>query len=838
LSVLLANISNAHAALAASQKPDIPKQILLLERLSIPLDIGYFDYKDGIEYFDRYYSYGSGDKIIATQSQWSINLKELGINDVVENNDREDCNYTLAIQRLNNLRKQSDIPQNYIQFWAINQNLVLNACAGTYGGSNTTSESVILTQPDYKTFPKRAAVDFLYQQASLLLYQGHEEDALEYYEQILSLPEAKTVTDIYPYAYYMVLRLKSDPSFNKLQIVDEILKDSNLSDIHNIAQNSIFVDLDHKTNNGKILDSLKWLVQVAFENPYPYLSTQQSLASRTDAWIQLGFFMPYYDVESKRVDWWLSNVPLDHSERMQAVRDLAKIDSRVDWLQSAWAFNIFKTDWLWSLHQADNLYWVENKHIVENAITHFRKNDGIEWLQIILQRAHPNDSQIDDFIPLGHYMIKHIQWTDKTTAYYNFVYTIWDNLIRIHLGRGEFEQVLELLSYRKAFYNITPTDKKDYSTFSIYNDLYHQTTDRVFRWLIYTGSIDNAQKLNDFVVKEFSNNYGYDNFNDWENYFRDFTHWRFLLAKDWDEAIKIDPTSSLSQKMINLMPDTEYYRLASKGINADILSRTAFMQALLLQKNPDIIDKYAMLAIKKNPPLRDDILKAIQNHNPLDYYQFMMRYPRMRPVPFADFNWWTESHVSQPKQLGDFTAIDITNPNDNNWWCRYDMDAAKNAVIHSANIALKTDDATEELFEETPLFKAERTEFDQKQKDFLATHPYVQKIDENHLKQLSKIPTAPDYLTHKVLDQESWVNIVFNFFDPSQKSMRAADLHNAIRVTRYGCQANGSHESYSRKAFSILKNRYKGTSWEKATPYWFGCEHFKKGCENSNKPQS
>ena len=46
----------------------------------------------------------------------------------------------------------------------------------------------------------------------------------------------------------------------------------------------------------------------------------------------------------------------------------------------------------------------------------------------------------------------------------------------------------------------------------------------------------------------------------------------------------------------------------------------------------------------------------------------------------------------------------------------------------------------------------------------------------------------------------------------------AADLKLAIRLTRYGCERNGSHAAYSRAAYERLHAFYADTVAAKATP--------------------
>ena len=106
------------------------------------------------------------------------------------------------------------------------------------------------------------------------------------------------------------------------------------------------------------------------------------------------------------------------------------------------------------------------------------------------------------------------------------------------------------------------------------------------------------------------------------------------------------------------------------------------------------------------------------------------------------------------------------------------------------------------------------------QKRLLAQHPYSILIDYKEIEALKNIPSGAQYLSQAVIKRETERTPTVN---PDEQNERAANLHRAVRTTRYSCNYNRdeSHGEYSEQAFILLHKRYKNTPWAKATPYWF-----------------
>lgn len=215
-------------------------------------------------------------------------------------------------------------------------------------------------------------------------------------------------------------------------------------------------------------------------------------------------------------------------------------------------------------------------------------------------------------------------------------------------------------------------------------------------------------------------------------------------------------------------------------------------------------------------PMRKEILEGVSDHDSIKYTHLMLTTPRLRPIPF------TLEYYGQEEDEIPF-EIDVFNHNDNNWWCRVaepdlEEDLYEAAIVQPNFGRFFKDNAEEEM-----------KPYIEKQKAFLAVHPFRQLIDQKELDALARIPQAPEYLSNSVIskvNKSGWLSWLTGKKDETD----AADLHYAVRTTRYGCQNNGSHAAYSREAFKLLHKNFANTVWAEATPYWFGCSHFRNGC--------
>jgi hypothetical protein len=555
------------------------------------------------------------------------------------------------------------------------------------------------------------------------------------------------------------------------------------------------------------LEHLNWLQEIVQIDTEKLHQPDRAFAEQKDALAQLNAYFPLYAPDSKAVDWWLSAVNPE-SPKMAAVKTLAPKIPLVDWMQAKWAYNVFDTDWLWALHDADNPYWAQNRNIVVHALQRWKRNrDGV-WLQIAIRRVHPQDELAEEILAAAEPFLD-LPWKTETPEFRFWLFDIWANAIRIHLGRGQLEKVDALVSGHFDFYGLI-----SFPLWRSYLNDFKAILEKTLRWLVYTGQFDHARSLLTIIQKQYRN---------------EFYEWRSLLATNLDEAISVATVphdffggfyhygndEAGWREMLNMLPGSALYTIGSdervKEGNRALIARTVFTRAILLGYDNDQLDRYAAFAAKLNPAIREQLLQSVAGHNRDKYIGFLLRMPRFRPAVFLEY-------AEDPEKRGEekgpaIDAIDRYNHNDNNWWCRFDDQKFEKRIFDAVKIVPLSDrllsvESNEEEIE--PYLDNQRR--------LLAQHPYSTLIDRKEIEALKAIPSGPEYLSEAVIQRELESEPAAS---PDEQNERAANLHRAVRTTRYGCNRDGSHGEYSKKAFRLLHQRYENTPWAKATPYWF-----------------
>jgi hypothetical protein len=372
--------------------------------------------------------------------------------------------------------------------------------------------------------------------------------------------------------------------------------------------------------------------------------------------------------------------------------------------------------------------------------------------------------------------------------------------------------------------------------------------DKTMRWLVYTGQFEHARSFLDIIQKQFRNG---------------FTKWRSLLATDLDEAISAavvphdffryyGDEEVVWREMLNLLPCRTLHSIAVdervKQTNRALISRTLFTRAIILNYDNEQIDRFAALAGKLNPSIREQILESVAGHRRDKYVTFLLKMPRFRPAVYLEYV--KDSKARGEEQGPALDAIDVYNHNDNNWWCRFNdemfqkriFEAMKIQPLSNSILSFHTDSrpADRPIVNDTEVdlnkkkgqsVSDELGPYLDKQRQLLAQHPYMTMIDRAEIEALKSIPSGPKYLSEAVIKREMEEGPAVS---SEEQNERAANLHRAVRTTRYGCYRDGSHGEYSRKAFMLLHQRYESTPWAKATPYWF------KGlyCDKDRRPSA
>ncbi len=744
-------------------------------------------------YADQRYKNPPDDELTWTKILLDMNIK--GFAPRVSQWSYSRCNYQSAFETLRDIRSQMGKDARYQKIWAENQDRVFAACEGK---SDTPP-----VRPTGKSLPGRANGDFLYQLGSWNFYRRDYPEALKNYEQAERLkPTPQRAKAAYMTVRTLAYMNHAEEAYHK---IEKILSDPSLREVHDIANNYRFVIMNNTRSFSLdvpprlALEHLNWLQEIIRIAPERLKDSKRALTEQQDALEQLNSYFPPGHPDTGAIDWWLKAGKLD-SPKMAAVRTLAPRIPLIDWMQAKWAYNIFDIDWLWALHQKDNPYWKQNRNIVDHVMERWRTDKDGVWLQIAIRRVHPRDARALEIVAVAEPFLKR-SWKTETPEYREWLFDLWANLIRIHLGRERIDKAISLISEHFDFGALMSTS----GTYA--RPDFAQTLENTLRWLVYTGQVDHARSCLDIIQGKHA---------------KGFRQWRSLLARDLNEAIAAGFgtedsydlfTSSLQsfwQEMVNVLPSGVLYSIASdervKLINRAMISRTLFTRAVLLKYDNATLDKYAALTAKVNPIMREQLLEGVAGHDREKYIEFLLKMPRFRPAAYLEYG-------EENKDKKDMTidAIDVWDHNDNNWWCRYNFKKFQERIFNAMRIVPNRGDAFSAEDELAPYMS--------NQKKLLSGHPYAALIDPREIEALEKIPSGPQYLSEAVIKTEK--ESMPSMSDEQTRNKRAANLHRAVRTTRYGCYLDGSHEAYSREAFTLLHARYNDTPWAKATPYWF-----------------
>jgi hypothetical protein len=157
------------------------------------------------------------------------------------------------------------------------------------------------------------------------------------------------------------------------------------------------------------------------------------------------------------------------------------------------------------------------------------------------------------------------------------------------------------------------------------------------------------------------------------------------------------------------------------------------------------------------------------------------------------------------------TAIDVYLHSTNNWWCALKPDHAASAADSEVEGAFGSDARFSEL---EPMLQASAV--------WMA-------FDPQEAAALGQLDSAPKQLSEAAIQ---WAEHPGVF---GRRKGQDEALALAVRSTRYGCQMQGGHGVYSKRAFELLHSRFPDGDAAKRTKYWFDCKHFTYGCTDTSK---
>jgi hypothetical protein len=105
----------------------------------------------------------------------------------------------------------------------------------------------------------------------------------------------------------------------------------------------------------------------------------------------------------------------------------------------------------------------------------------------------------------------------------------------------------------------------------------------------------------------------------------------------------------------------------------------------------------------------------------------------------------------------------------------------------------------------------------------------VKAVNWKEIRALTQMDQAPKRLTEAAV---RWAR------NSRGQDGAAEALALAVKTTRFGCNWHGGHEKYSKAAQQMLVRKFEATTWQKETPYWFGCRRTEWNADMSEKVTS
>jgi hypothetical protein len=243
----------------------------------------------------------------------------------------------------------------------------------------------------------------------------------------------------------------------------------------------------------------------------------------------------------------------------------------------------------------------------------------------------------------------------------------------------------------------------------------------------------------------------------------------------------------------------------------DAIIRAAWLRAWLLE-DTHLLERASAKLGSLDPTFARDLKAAdgAWTKQGADQIRLLMvlRNPALTLRVFYDdgttFRWAGKPPRATPAE------IDTSHPNDGNWWCQYNLDAARTAIVNDSWVSA-TDWIEGAAIEHLNGWAA-------------GGAPLLRLVDQKELDRLAAVPAAPVTLPDRAL---AWARSVtwFDRWMGWDRDIPEA-LHLAVRVTRSACSSYRiPFGPSSRRAFAYLHREYPDSEWTRRTKYWYGSLH-------------
>ncbi|WP_421695002.1 hypothetical protein [Aestuariivirga sp.] len=726
----------------------------------------------------------------ALQEQW----KKLAAEILPASQSLQDVSWSCRIgYPLSVLQKRIDQlgkDHPYVKQWLMVQEQVLRACTSEDG-------QISLPPPlgDDAAFANRQKADRAYQDASIAFYRDKEK-AIPMFRAIAQSNSIHRAAAAYNVAN--LLANAKQPAEARKQ-AEAILADPTLASVHGITQEL----LGYIANQEDTAEGWTGLIDgdiAVIETPADKILSSEDLKRQYAAAL---YDIDFVGIRAKDGDWWLDGILPENPTISKSLVDASRQHPMALWMMAGQSANAKFQSAPWSLigdkWQTRMSDYVGKALAVQPSGGQL-KGPALDMLKAL--SAKPDDATRAEIWSKAR---SAMDLAEKScgeapeTAAAGF---LLNHAVRLSALSGHYEEAKEGLQ------SVPFKTSRAYSAGALYG---------LAQYLAGQGNTAEARTLRDKLITPelLAGLASGDDVLDRNR----FSALLALVAEDeahWKDAVlrNSDPGSDIT---FNFLPVKTLWALAEDtGFSQQdraLFARAAWTRDYGLQRKVDGPHLDLMLGL--NPEI-----KAIADKVKADYPDISPRNQRLltilRSPPHNILVSMPGDWMNESIKPESFTEIDGWNPNDKNWWCPFETDRQLGALRKQANdVNGLEDDGGYQIKRLGDVYDpALVPQLDANRDKVLKAHPMIDATDWKELRALSRMAQGPERLSDAAI---RW--------GKASKGQDGAPeaLALAVRTTRYGCNWHGSHERYSKAAQQLLATKFKGTSWQQQTPYWFGC---------------
>lgn len=722
---------------------------------------------------------------------------------------RNDCGVEYAAYRLEKLISDLGEGHLYLNFWVESRAAVFNQCSSS---SNFDLPENPTTFQDRETF-KVLWHDRAYWEAALAYYRHDHEIAFDQFTKI-----SNDVASPHRFAAQIsMVRILADQGEldDANQKLIDLRKQPGASGLIRYFQQSMAGSIANLDRTEERRNEHLAAISKVLQMPGNTLEDgeMQGLYRYAISDIQ------WYIAHLEPLDWWLRDeIDLPNTTR-RAVRELARTDELVDWLQSmkaGWYFH-YRRPWTRRDHSLPDS--LGGRSISDHAYHRYESGDGIHWLLPMAGRMLNTHPKRDEFLTVFRSLHDRVNDCTATETDLLFHGPMMVQAVRLLVTDGDLDEALSVLMSQANDWSVPHWAALIGSV----------------QWLNATGQRVQARRF--WKLSEGQNFSEVNNVGPWGHSLHllnaereeDFLE-LFRKDKAYFSRLGSDGIAMLTMLPVEVLATYSGGDTFTKERRAELI-RIAWTRAHALsdfETRDALIPQLVLL----NPSFESEI-KAIRALPAGDARErrialFLLRTPSMRFFIAS----WSQLPKGEEED-GRLLAVDRYDHNDMNWWCALDLERSKkNVVDHFFGYATGTSGhqgvTRYEIRYARDFPPGEPLEVNAGVIDEVVwKHPLARKIDWSELETLSKVDGAPKLLSRTVLDWASDFEKRRSRATDEEEEQLAEALHRAVTATRYGCQRGQGHGSYSSKAHQALHRLFPKSEWTRKTPYWFDYQHFR-----------